>query len=45
MSVASASVLGAGCLFAVGSRSKCIEVAYEYGAIDIINYREGGIVE
>ena len=45
MSVASASVLGAGRLFAVGSRPKCIEVAQEYGATDIINYREGGIVE
>lgn len=45
MSVASASVLGAGRLFAVGSRPKCIEVAQEFGATDIINYREGGIVE
>ncbi|WP_316667253.1 NAD(P)-dependent alcohol dehydrogenase [uncultured Propionibacterium sp.] len=45
MSVASAAILGAGRLFAVGSRPNCIEVAKEFGATDIVNYREGDIVE
>ncbi len=45
MSVAGAALRGAGRLFAVGSRPTCIKVAKEYGATDIINYREGDIVE
>ncbi len=45
MSVAGAALHGAGRLFAVGSRPKCIEVAKAYGATDIINYRNGDIVE
>ena len=45
MSVAGAVILGAGRLFAVGSRPRCIEVAEEFGATDIVNYREGDIVD
>ena len=45
MAVAAASIRGASNLYAVGSRKKCIEVAKAYGATDIINYREGDIVE
>lgn len=45
MSVAGAALRGAGRLFAVGSRPKCTEVARAYGATDIINYRNGDIVE
>lgn len=45
MSVAGAALRGAGRLFAVGSRPKCAEVARTYGATDIINYRNGDIVE
>ena len=45
MAVAGAALRGASKLFAVGSRPKCIEVAKEFGATDIINYREGDIVE
>lgn len=45
MSVAGAALHGAGRLFAVGSRPKCIEVAKAYGATDIINYRNGDIVK
>ena len=45
MSVAAAALRGAGRLFAVGSRPNCIEVAKSYGATDIINYREGDIVD
>ena len=45
MAVAGAVLRGASRLFAVGSRPKCIEVAKEFGATDIINYKEGDIVE
>ncbi|WP_277668406.1 NAD(P)-dependent alcohol dehydrogenase [Caproiciproducens galactitolivorans] len=45
MSVAGAVLRGASRLFAVGSRTNCINAAKAYGATDIINYREGDIVE
>ncbi|WP_326907300.1 NAD(P)-dependent alcohol dehydrogenase [Sedimentibacter sp. MB31-C6] len=45
MAVAGAALRGASNLYAVGSRPKCVEIAKEYGATDIINYREGDIVE
>lgn len=45
MAVAGATLRGAGRIFAVGSRPKCVEVAKSYGATDIINYRKGDIVE
>ena len=45
MSVRGASLLGAARIFAVGSRKHCCEIAQEYGATDIINYRNGDIVE
>lgn len=45
MSVAGASIRGASKLYAVGSRPNCIEIAKEYGATDIINYKQGDIVE
>ncbi len=45
MSVAAAALRGASNLYAVGSRPNCIQIAKEYGATDIINYREGDIVE
>lgn len=45
MSVAGAALRGASDIYAVGSRPNCIQVAKEYGATDIINYREGDIVE
>ena len=45
MSVAGATLRGAGRLFAVGSRPLCAEVAKKYGATDIINYKNGDIVE
>ncbi len=43
--VAGAKLRGAGRLFAVGSRPDCISLAKKYGATDIINYKEGNIVE
>lgn len=45
MAVAGASLRGAGRIFAVGSRPKCVEVAKSYGATDIINYKNGDIVK
>lgn len=43
--VAGAKLRGAGRIFAVGTRPNCIDVAKEYGATDIINYKEGPIDE
>lgn len=45
MSVAGAALRGASKLYAVGSRKNCAEAALKYGATDIINYREGDIVD
>lgn len=45
MSVAAAAIRGAAEIFAVGSRQNCIELAREFGATDIVNYRQGNIVE
>jgi threonine dehydrogenase-like Zn-dependent dehydrogenase len=44
-SVAGANLMGASHIFAVGSRPDCIRVAKEYGATEIVNYKEGDIVE
>ncbi len=45
MAVAGAKLRGAGRLIAVGSRPVCVEAAKFYGATDIVNYRDGDIVE
>lgn len=45
MAVAGSALRGASRIYAVGSRTNCIEVAKGYGATDIVNYREGDIVE
>lgn len=45
MSVAGAALRGASHLYAVGSRPNCVQAAREYGATDIVNYKEGDIVE
>ncbi len=45
MGVAGAALRGASRIYAVGSRPKCVEVAKAYGATDIINYRNGSIVD
>lgn len=45
MAVAGAALRGAGRIYAVGSRPNCVQIAKEYGATDIINYREGDIVD
>lgn len=45
MAVAGSALRGASDIYAVGSRPNCIQIAKEYGATDIVNYREGDIVE
>ena len=45
MAVAGAVLRGASRVFAVGSRPICAKAARLYGATDIINYRDGDIVE
>ena len=37
--------MGASHIFAVGSRPNCVKIAKEYGATEIINYKQGDIVE
>ena len=45
MSVAASAIRGAAEIYAVGSRPNCAALAKEFGATDIINYRQGDIVE
>jgi len=45
MAVAGARLRGAGRIIAVGTRPNCIKTAKEYGATDIVSYKEGDIVE
>jgi threonine dehydrogenase-like Zn-dependent dehydrogenase len=45
MAVAAAAIRGAANVYAVGSRKNCVALAKEFGATDVINYREGDIVE
>ncbi|WP_040210675.1 zinc-binding dehydrogenase [Clostridium polynesiense] len=45
MAVAGARLRGAGRIIAIGTRPNCVELAKEYGATDIVSYKEGDIVE
>lgn len=45
MAVAGAKLRGAGRIIAIGTRPNCIALAKEYGATDIISYKEGNVVE
>jgi threonine dehydrogenase-like Zn-dependent dehydrogenase len=45
MGVRGAVLHGAGRIFGVGTRPKCIEIAKAYGATDIISYKQGDIAE
>lgn len=45
MAVAGAKLLGAGRIYATGSRKNCADLAREYGATEIINYKNGDTVE
>jgi len=45
MAVAGSKLRGAGRIIGVGSRPTCVEAAKFYGASDIVNYRNGDIVD
>ncbi|MDR1042858.1 MAG: NAD(P)-dependent alcohol dehydrogenase [Clostridiales Family XIII bacterium] len=45
MAVAGSVLRGAGRVFAVGSRKRCQEAATFYGATDLVNYKDGDIVD
>jgi len=45
MAVAGAAIRGASEIYAVGSRKKCADLALQFGATKIINYKDGDIVE
>ncbi|PID76411.1 MAG: NAD(P)-dependent alcohol dehydrogenase [Deltaproteobacteria bacterium] len=45
MAVAGTALKGAGRILAVGTRPNCVALAKEYGATDIINYKNGSIEE
>jgi threonine dehydrogenase-like Zn-dependent dehydrogenase len=45
MAVVGALLRGAARILAIGSRRKCAELALHYGATEIVNYRNGDIVE
>ncbi|MBR3847816.1 MAG: NAD(P)-dependent alcohol dehydrogenase [Oscillospiraceae bacterium] len=45
MSVAAAAIRGAANIYAVGSRKNCVDLALEYGATKVINYRDGNIAD
>ncbi len=44
MAVAGAAHLGASRIIAIGSRKPCVQLAYEYGATDIVDYHRGDVV-
>lgn len=45
MAVAGAKLRGAGRILAVGSRKRCTDLAQTYGATEIVNYKNGDIVQ
>jgi threonine dehydrogenase-like Zn-dependent dehydrogenase len=45
MSVAGAKLRGAAKLIAVGTRPNCVKLAKEYGATDIVSYKEGNLID
>ena len=45
MAVAGTALAGAGKIYAVGTRPNCAALAKDYGATEIISYKEGDIVE
>ena len=45
MAVAGAALRGAGRIIAIGTRPNCVALAKEYGATDIVSYKEGDVVE
>lgn len=45
MAVAGAKLRGAGRIYAIGTRQNCADLAREYGATDIISYKDGDLVQ
>lgn len=45
MSIAGAALRGAGRIYAIGTRPECAKLAREYGANEIISYKEGDVVK
>ncbi len=45
MAIAGAKLRGAGMIYGVGTRPCCVELAKEYGANRIVNYKEGDIAD
>jgi threonine dehydrogenase-like Zn-dependent dehydrogenase len=45
MAVAGAALRGAGRIIGIGTRPDCVKVAKEYGATDIISYKDGDITQ
>ena len=45
MAVAGAKLMGAAQLIAIGTRPNCVKIAKEYGATDIVSYKEGDVAE
>lgn len=45
MAIAGAALMGAGRIIGIGTRPNCAELAREYGATDIVSYKEGDVVE
>jgi len=45
MAIAGAQLKGAGKIYGVGTRPNCAQLAREYGATDIISYKDGDTVE
>ncbi|MCC8180236.1 MAG: zinc-binding dehydrogenase [Planctomycetes bacterium] len=45
MAICAARLKGAGRIFAVGSRKACFDVAKTYGANDLVNYKDGDVVQ
>lgn len=45
MAVAGSALMGAGKIYAVGTRPNCVALAKEYGANEIISYKEGNIFD
>lgn len=45
MAVAGSALKGAGKIIVTGTRPNCIALAKEYGATDIVNYKDGDVVQ
>lgn len=45
MAVAGAALRGAGKIYAVGTRPNCVKLAREYGANEIISYKDGNVAK